>query len=82
MQEKSKATTKVRTQTLTAIEEKVVRMRHGLRAPADHNLEAVGRENPEVWAQLEAMERRALEAVGSRGGASKRNIISKLRTKS
>ena len=76
--------TAVRTEisTLTALEEKVVRMRHGLRAPHDLVLEQVGQENPEVAAQLKAIEERAIAAVSARMSPTKRKIVASLRKKS
>ena len=60
-------TTQVREKKLqlTAQEEKVVRMLHGLAAPGDHVLEQVGQEFPETAAKLEELERRAIEAAGA-----------------
>ena len=66
---------------LTALEEKVVRMRYGYTAPTDHVLEQVGQDHPETAAQLAAMEQRLLEAVGPRVGPTKRKIVSALRRK-
>ena len=41
-------TTETKELELTALEEKVVRMRQGLKAPANMELEAVGQDNPEL----------------------------------
>ena len=67
--------------SLTALEEKVVRIRHGYAAPADHVLEQVGQSHPDTAAQLAAMEQRLLEAVGPRSNPTKRKIVSALRRK-
>ena len=45
-------------------EEKVLRMRHGFRAPDDLELEQVGQDNPDVAAKLREIELRALEMSG------------------
>ena len=76
-------TTQVREKKLqlTAQEEKVVRMLHGLAAPGDHVLEQVGQEFPDTAAQLEEIERRAIEAAGPRQNPTKRKIINSLRRK-
>ena len=66
---------------LTAQEEKVVRMLHGLAAPGDHVLDQVGQEFPETAARLEEIERRAIEAAGPRQNPTKRKIINSLRRK-
>ena len=66
---------------LTAQEEKVVRMLHGLAAPGDHVLEQVGQEFPETAARLEEIERLAIEAAGPRQNPTKRKIINSLRRK-
>ena len=76
-------TTRVREKKLqlTAQEEKVVRMLHGLAAPGDHVLEQVGQEFPDTAARLEEIERRAIEAAGPRQNPTKRKIINSLRRK-
>ena len=79
--QRGKTTTKVTTETLTPLEEKVVRMRYGLRAPDGMVLEQLGEGQPEVAEQLAEIERRALAAVGARTNPSKRKIISALRRK-
>ena len=54
-------TTTTKKLELTPLEEKVVRMHHGLAAPAHHELEmAVGPENTEMVAKLQELERRVL----------------------
>jgi hypothetical protein len=68
-------------QTLTSLEEKVVRMRHGLRAPETLVLEHKGAGNTQLMAELAAMERRALDAVGPQHNDKKRKIVSALRAK-
>lgn len=78
---KKNETTKVRTRTLTPLEEKVVRMRHGLTAPDDLVLEAVGQDNPETTAQIREIEERALAAVSARKSPAKRRIVRALRSK-
>ena len=52
-----------------------------LQAPGDHVLEQVGQEFPDTAAQLEAIERRAIEAAGPRQNPTKRKIINSLRRK-
>jgi hypothetical protein len=73
--------TKTRTRTMTATEEKVVRMRHGLRAPDSMKLEQVGNDHPETAAMLASIEKRAMAAVGTRNNPTKRKIIGALRGK-
>lgn len=73
--------TRVKTKTLTPLEEKVVRMRHGLRAPDTLVLEQVGQDNPEVAQKLAEIEQRALQAVGARSNPTKRKILNSLRNK-
>jgi len=73
--------TRVQTTTLTPLEEKVVRMRHGLRAPDGLLLEQVGQDDPEVAAKLAEIEQRALQAVGVRNNPTKRKIVDSLRRK-
>lgn len=67
--------------TLTPLEEQVVRMRHGFKAPNELALETKAQDNPEVAEQLFAIEKRALEAVGARNNPTKRKIVSNLRKK-
>ena len=74
-------TVREKTLELTAQEEKVVRMLHGLAAPGDHVLEQVGQEFSETAARLEEIERRAIEAAGPRQNPTKRKIINSLRRK-
>ena len=74
-------TVREKTLQLTAQEEKVVRMLHGLPAPGDHVLEQVGQEFAETAAKLEELERRAIEAAGPRQNPTKRKIINSLRRK-
>ena len=74
-------TVRKKTLQLTAQEEKVVRMLHGLPAPGDHVLEQVGQEFAETAAKLEELERRAIEAAGPRQNPTKRKIINSLRRK-
>lgn len=76
----AKTTTKTST-TMTATEEKVVRMRHGFRAPATMKLEQVGQDNPETRAMLASIEKRAMAAVGTRSSSTKGRIISALKRK-
>ena len=75
------AKTNTKTQTMTATEEKVVRMRHGFRAPETMKLEQVGNDHPETRAMLAAIEKRALAAVGTRSTSTKSKIVSALRGK-
>lgn len=76
-------TTDVRTResTLSPLEEKVVRMAHGLPAPNDLILEHMGQGNPELTAKLAAMEKRLLATVGARSNDTKRKIVNTLRRK-
>ena len=79
---KSAARTQVKTETtLTPMEEKVVRMRQGLRAPDNLILDQLGQDDPNVAAELAEIERRAIAAVGARSNPIKRNIIKSLRRK-
>ncbi len=67
---------------LSPLEEKVVRMGHGLAAPANHELEmAVGPENTELVAKLQELEQRVLAEAGPRNNSTKRKIINSLRRK-
>jgi DNA-directed RNA polymerase sigma subunit (sigma70/sigma32) len=78
----TKTGTTVKTDTtLTPLEEKVVRMRHGLRAPDTLELEQIGQDDPVIADQLRAMEERALAAVSARRSPTKRRIIKALRSK-
>jgi len=62
---KTAVVTETRTTTgIEPAEEKVVRMRHGFRAPDDLVLEQVGQDNPDVAAKLREIELRALEMSG------------------
>jgi len=81
---KAAATTERTTVTtrLTALEEKVIRMRHGLRAPGDLDLEQLGAGNPAVEAKLAEIERRVLAAAGARQNPTKSKIVDSLRAKS
>jgi len=69
------------TTTLSPLEEKVLRMRHGLGAPDSLRLERVGQDNPEVAAELAAIEERAMRMVGARQSPAKRKIIQALKDK-
>ena len=86
MMTENKTATRTRTETttttLTPLEEKVVRMRHGLPAPDTHVLEQVGQDHPETAAQLAEMERNALSMAGARNNPAKRSIINSLKRKS
>ncbi|MEZ0313732.1 MAG: hypothetical protein ACAI38_18340 [Myxococcota bacterium] len=73
--------TNTKTSTLTATEEKVVRMRQGFRAPETMKLEQVGNDHPETRAMLASIEKRAIAAVGTRTNSTKRKIIGALRNK-
>lgn len=72
---------KTKSSTLTPLEEKVVRMRHGFKAPKTLVLEQVGQANPEVAAKLRTIEERAMAAVAARKSPTKRRIVSALRRK-
>jgi DNA-directed RNA polymerase sigma subunit (sigma70/sigma32) len=73
--------TQVETITLSPLEEKVVRMRHGFAAPGDLILEQMGQGHPETQERLREIERRALVAAGPRHGSTKRKIVSALRSR-
>jgi hypothetical protein len=67
---------------LSPLEEKVVRMVHGLAAPANHELEmAVGPDNAEMVAKLQELEQRVIQEAGPRNNSTKRKIINSLRRK-
>lgn len=81
-QDRKTQKTQVTTKTaLSPLEEKVVRMRHGLRAPTAMILEQVGQGNSEIAAQLRTIEENALRHVGSRRSDTKRKIVNVLRRK-
>jgi DNA-directed RNA polymerase sigma subunit (sigma70/sigma32) len=75
--------TQVKTQstTLTPLEEKVLRMRRGLRAPDSLVLEQIGQDDPLIAEQLRAIEERAIVAVSARKSPAKRKIVKALRRK-
>jgi hypothetical protein len=83
MTTKKRGTTKtrVKTATLSSMEEKVVRMRHGLRAPEGLVLETADQGNAELAAKLAEIERRVIAAAGARPSDTKRKIVSALRRK-
>lgn len=68
-------------EALTSQEENVVRMRHGLTTPADHQLDSKAAGNKALMMELIEMEKRALSTVGSRSSATKRKIVNALRRK-
>lgn len=78
----SKTAVKTKTTTLTALEEKVVRMRHGLKAPDSLVLEQVGQGDEDVAARLRAIEERAIAMVSARMTPAKRKIVAALKRKS
>ena len=61
---KTTVVTETSAEGIDAAEEKVVRMRHGFRAPDDLELEQVGQDNPDIAARLREIELRALEMSG------------------
>ena len=73
--------TKTKTTQLSPLEEKVVRMRHGLKAPNDMQLESLTETYPDLADELQAIERNALETVAARSNPTKRKIIGALRSK-
>ena len=77
-----RTTTQVRTETLTPLEEKVVRMRHGLGAPETLELGMQAQGNAELAAKLADMERRALAHGARVEPDAKSRIVSALRKKS
>ena len=64
---------------LNPVEEKVVRMIHGLGAPGHHELEQLTDVYPEAAAEIAAIQARVLEACAPRDNSKKRGIIAKLR---
>ncbi len=81
MKNQSQTTTRVETTTLSPLEENVVRMRHGLKAPSDLQLDSKAGENQALAAQLAEIEKRALEAAGARSNSTKSKIVDQLRRK-
>lgn len=79
MSKKTSTLTQTRDRVLTETEEKVVRMRHGLKAPEDLELEFLDQAHPEAAAQIRAIEERALAAVGPRRNSTKLAIVKSLR---
>lgn len=77
---KNKTHVETKQRVLTAAEEKVVRMRYGLKAPDDMVLEQVGQDSPEVAAKLAEIEQRALAAVAARSNPTKERIVNSLRS--
>ncbi len=91
----SNKTTRTNTQTstrnkvdvwsqLTAEEERVVRMRHGIGLRPDEKLELKGQEHAETRAQLARMEQQAMDAMSDLRGPApnqrvKAHIVSRLR---
>ncbi len=67
--------------SLTHLQEQVVRMRRGLKAPLDLTLEHKAGANTALKAKLDEIERRVLAAAGTRQNPTKRKIISALRSK-
>ncbi|MHB1844434.1 MAG: hypothetical protein ACYCWW_06305 [Deltaproteobacteria bacterium] len=76
--------------SLTAEEERVLRLRHGAGAPKDAPLERVGQAHPEARARLAEIELRAFQAMGqiyglgqatAKPSKSKEKIIRALRRK-
>ncbi len=74
-------TSKTVTKTLSGLEENIVRMRHGLTVPEEHQLDTKAGGNEALMAELMEIEQRALSEVGSRSNAAKRKIIGALRRK-
>jgi hypothetical protein len=74
--------TQVRTRStvLTALEEKVLRMRHGIRASRNLLLERIDQGHPAIAKQVAAIERRARAAAGTRENSSKQKIVRALRS--
>ena len=64
---------------LTREEELVVRMANGYAAPGSHPLEQLTDMHPEAADQIEAIQKRVLEACGPRETSAKRSIIQALR---
>ena len=60
-------------------EELVVRMANGYAAPGSHRLEQLTDIHPEAADQIEAIQKRVLEACGPRDTSAKRSIIQALR---
>lgn len=78
---RERTATSVTTRTLTPLEEQVVRMRRGYRAPHDVELERKAPMGTEAYAQIEAIERRALAMAGARKSDTKRRIVDSLTRK-
>ena len=79
---KKTSSTQVQTRTsLTPLEEKVVRMRKGLKAPPGLVLAQIGQDDPVIAAKLREIEERALAAVAARKSPAKRKIVGALRRK-
>lgn len=57
---REKTQTRIREAGLTNLEEQVLRMHHGIALPEDAPLEFRGEDDPQVHAELVAMERRAI----------------------
>ena len=75
---------KTQTKDLTLMEEKVIRMTNGIPGPADMQLEYLEDlfpQNPNLAAELEAIERKVMQQVGARKTESKRKIIASLKRK-
>ena len=80
-QEITEVQTRTKTTTLTPLEEKVVRMRKGFKAPVNMALGRADEGNPELATQVDAIEQRILEAAGTRSNPTKQKIVGALRHK-
>jgi len=73
------AISKAERSRLTAMEEQVIRMRYGIAAPADHEIEFRGQDFEETRLRLLQIEQRVLEALRARPvPTTKDKIIDKL----
>ncbi len=73
--------TTTQTRALSPLEDAVVRMRHGLRAPPSLALANKGGSNEQLAAELEVIEQRVMAAVGARNSSEKGKIVDALRSK-
>tara|TARA_B100000959_G_C14761785_1_gene533675 strand:+ start:410 stop:673 length:264 start_codon:yes stop_codon:yes gene_type:complete len=78
-QELTEVQTRTKTKTLTPLEEKVIRMRRGLKAPVNMALSRADEGHPELTSQVDVIEQRILEAAGTRSNPTKQKIVRALR---
>ena len=80
-QELTEVQTRTKTKTLSPLEEKVLRMHRGLKAPVNMALSRADAGHPELASQIDAIEQRILEAAGTRSNPTKQKIVGALRHK-